>query len=166
VIFFSDKTYRPAICRTRPQHPADADQSIGGDFKQRFIRKMLSISPPIAAQAVISPEHALMLARQRFPNLCSAGILGRKAIGQPVDLEHVSTALSFLAGCRKSKFANCHSFDLRRRIGGVSLGAVIAAAVGLGFSIDTWQGTVDFLPHCLIGVDPRDVERMANSAAR
>jgi hypothetical protein len=38
--------------------------------------------------------------------------------------------------------------------------------VALELRVDTWQGTVDFLPHCLIGVDARDVERMSNSALR
>jgi hypothetical protein len=124
---------------------------------------LTTIERPVPAQGTITPERALMLARQRFPNLCSGGILGRKAIGQPVDLWHVAQAVTVLAACRKTVIPAVHSFDLRAAIGGVTLGATIAAAVALDFSVDTWQGTVDFLPHCLIGVDPRDVERVAAS---
>jgi len=127
---------------------------------------LMAIERPVPAQGTITAAQALEIARRRFPNLCSGGILGRRAIGQPVDLEHVSTALAFLSRCRQTKAPNCHSFDLRRQIGGVTLGSVICAAVALDLSVDTWQGTVDFLPHCLIGVDARDVERMANSALR
>jgi hypothetical protein len=126
---------------------------------------MLCKTDPVPAQAVISPEHALFIARRRFPNLYATGILGRRCTGPEIDLEHITKAVTVLAQCRKSKFANCHSFDLRRQIGGVSVGSVIAAAVGLGFSIDTWQGTVDYAPHAMIGVvltttqDRRTIER-------
>jgi hypothetical protein len=124
---------------------------------------LTTIERPVPAQGTITPERALMLARQRFPNLCSGGILGRKAIGQPVDLWHVAQAVTVLAACRKAVIPRMHSYDLRAAIGGVTLGATIAAAVALGFRVDTWQGDTAFAPHCLIGVDPRDVERVAAS---
>jgi hypothetical protein len=127
---------------------------------------LMAIERPVPAQGTITAEHALMIARQRFPNLCSAGILGKRAIGQPIDLSHVSKAVTVLAACRKTVIPACHSFDLRRQIGGVSVGSVICAAVALDFQVCSWRGVTDYMPHALIGVDPRDVERMANSAAR
>jgi hypothetical protein len=60
-----------------------------------------------------------------------------------------------LSRCRKSKYENCHSFDLRRQIGGVTVGAVICAAVALGFAVHPWFGVTDYMPHALIGVDSR-----------
>jgi hypothetical protein len=120
---------------------------------------MLCKTDPVPAQAVISPERALFIARRRYPSLYAGGILGRRCTGRPIDLSHVAQAVTVLAACRKTVIPAVHSFDLRAAIGGVTLGATIAAAVALDFSVDTWQGTVDFLPHCLIGVDARDVER-------
>jgi hypothetical protein len=64
-----------------------------------------------------------------------AAILGSKYTGPPVDPAHAAVALAFLSRCRKTRIVNCHSFDLRRAIGNVSLGSVIAAAVALGFSL-------------------------------
>jgi hypothetical protein len=139
---------------------------IDGVIFRKGTSAMLCKPDPVATQATLTAERALSIALRRFPNLCRTGILGRRFTGPPIDLDHVETALSFLAQCRKSKIPNCHSFDLRRQIGGVSVGSVIVAAVALGFSVDTWQGTVDYMPHCLIGVDPRDVERRVDDRQR
>jgi hypothetical protein len=121
---------------------------------------MLSITDrPVTPQPAITAERALVIARQRFPTLAANGILGRRTTGPPIDPEHVAMALAFLARCRKSKFENCHSFDLRRAIGGVSVGAVIAAAHALGFDVRGWIGTREFFPGAIIGVNAADVAR-------
>jgi hypothetical protein len=119
---------------------------------------LTTISRPIAAQATMTAEHALMVARRRFPNLCANGILGRRCTGPEIDLWHISKAVTVLAQCRKTKVPTCHSFDLRRQIGGVSVGPVICAAGALDFQVCSWSGVTDYMPHCLIGVDPRDVD--------
>jgi hypothetical protein len=113
---------------------------------------MLCKTDPVPAQGTITPERALVIARQRFPNLYATGILGRRCTGPEIDLWHITKAVTVLAGCRKSKFANCHSFDLRRQIGGVSLGAVICAAVALGFDVHSWFGVTDYAPHAMTNV--------------
>jgi hypothetical protein len=114
-------------------------------------------SPPLMAA-----EQALVIANERFGNLKANGILASKYTGPEINIDHVATALAFLAQCRKTKIPACHSFDLRRRIGNVSLGAVIAAAVGLDFAVHTWRGTVDYVPHAMMNVNPSDVRRMAD----
>jgi hypothetical protein len=114
---------------------------------------MLCKPDPVATQATLTAERALSIALRRFPNLCRTGILGRRFTGPPIDLDHVETALSFLAQCRKSKVPNCHSFDLRRQIGGVSVGSVIAACVALDFQVCSWSGVTDYMPHALVNVD-------------
>jgi hypothetical protein len=110
-------------------------------------------------EAAISAERAMVMARERFPNLYANGILGRRCTGPPIDLNHVERALAFLARCRKSKVPSVHSFDLRQAIGNVSLGATIAACVGLGFEVCSWGGVTDFAPHAMIGVNSTDVAR-------
>jgi hypothetical protein len=107
----------------------------------------------------ITPERALALALLRFPRLAATGILGAKQSGPPIDLGHVERALAFLAPCRKVKIPNVQSFDLRQAIGNVSLGAAIAACVGLGFEVVSWAGVTDFAPHAMIGVNSMDVAR-------
>jgi hypothetical protein len=106
---------------------------------------------------IISAAQALALARARFSNLASTGILGAKQSGPPIDLGHIDRALAFLAACRKSKTPAVHSHDLRQAIGNVSLGAVIAACVGLGFDVRSWLGTRTFAPHAMIAVNARDI---------
>jgi hypothetical protein len=121
---------------------------------------MLStIARPIAAQ--VTGEQALASAGQRFGNLAATGILGRKHSGPAIDIRHVEIALAFLAQCRKTKIPNCHSFDLRRAIGDVSVGSVIAAAVGLEFTVVSWAGVTSFAPHAMIGVNAADVAKIA-----
>lgn len=120
---------------------------------------LTTISRPIVAQAAMSAERALVIARQKLPSLYATGILGRRFIGPPIDPAHVVTALAFLSRCRKSKFENCHSFDLRAAIGGVTVGATIAAATALGFCVHSWRNTVDYAPHAMVGVNADDVER-------
>jgi hypothetical protein len=127
---------------------------------------MRCIERTVEVQAAItmSAERGLAIARERFPNLCSAGILGKRATGLPVDLWHVDKALSFLAQCRKSKIPAVHSHDLCGEIG-VSVGAVICAAHALGFDVRGWMGSRQFFPGAMIGVNARDVEKSANTTA-
>jgi hypothetical protein len=125
---------------------------------------MVSRTRAVIAQPsaeLISAEAALAIARERFSNLGSAGILGsKKPAGTTIDLAHVERALAFLARCRKSKIPNVHSHDLRAAIGGVSQGAVIVAAHALGFPVHSWLGTRTFAPGALIGVNATDVRRI------
>jgi hypothetical protein len=133
---------------------------------------MRSIGPQRAAQvtSLITADEALMFARERFSNLCCGGILPRKAVGMPVDLDDIEIALAFLSQCRPTKVPTVHSFDLRRAIGrqlgdvqlgDVQLGAVIAAATALGFGVHSWHGISTYVPHALIGVNVDDVRRVA-----
>jgi hypothetical protein len=109
---------------------------------------------------MLSGHEALEIARERFPNLCCAGILPRKAIGEPVELADIEIALAALAQCRKTKTPTVHSYDLRRAVpGNVQLGAVIAAAVALGFATHSWFGVTTFAPHALIAANQSDVRR-------
>jgi hypothetical protein len=119
---------------------------------------LTTIARPIAAQ--VTAEQALMIARERFPNLAASGILGTKQSGPPIDPGHVTRALAFLARCRKSKVPSVHSFDLRHTIGNVSVGAVIAACVGLGFSLHPWLGVTSYAPHVMLGINARDVKEI------
>ena len=137
---------------------------------------MLHIEAPDAAQVKTNIElekrrlcrEALTIAREYFPNLCAGGILPRHAIGEPVDLDHIAVALTFLDRCRRTKVPTVHSFDLRRLISdhgsnltvaGVQLGAVIAAAVALGLEEHSWHGVTCYAPHAEIGVNQSDIRR-------
>jgi hypothetical protein len=125
---------------------------------------MLStIQRPTVAQ--VTAEQALVIARKRFPNLAATGILGTKRIGPPIDLNHVEIALRFLMRCRKSKVPAVHSHDLCGEIG-VSVGAVICAAHALGFDVRGWMGTRQFFPGAMVGVNARDVRRLAIITAK
>lgn len=137
---------------------------------------MLHIESPIVAQVKTNINievekrslcrEALAIARERFPNLCAGGILPRHAVGEPVDLDHIAVALTFLDRCRRTKIPRVHSFDLRRLID-VQLGAVIAAAAALGFDVHSWHGVTCYAPHAMIGVDRLDVRReSADSTAQ
>jgi hypothetical protein len=117
---------------------------------------MCSIRSPLAVQ--VDPASALSLARERYPTLCSSGILGRKSTGTPVNTDEVAVALAFLAKCKRTKRAAVHSFDLRRAIG-VSLGAVIVAATALDFEVRSWLGITIYAPHALIAVSKHDVRK-------
>jgi hypothetical protein len=111
--------------------------------------------------SLITAADALIIARERFSNLSCGGILPKRALGEPVDLDDIDVALAFLAQCRKTKVPSCHSFDLRRAVD-VQLGAVIAAATALGFDVHSWLDITTFVPHCMTNVDPDDVRRVAN----
>jgi hypothetical protein len=127
---------------------------------------MLSIVAPDAAQVKTNIEvekrrlcrEALAIARELLPNLCAGGILPRHAVGEPVDLHDIEIALTFLDRCRRTKVPHVHSFDLRRLID-VQLGAVIAAAVALGFEVQNWHGVTCYAPHAMIGVNRCDLRR-------
>jgi hypothetical protein len=132
-----------------------------------FGQLMLSIQSPVVAQGelggtVLSAADALEIARERFPNLCCEGILTRKAVGEPVDLDDIEVALVALAQCRKTKTRGMgmHTFDMRMLID-AQHGALIAAAVALGFDVYSWRGTRTYAPHALIAVNQSDVRRVA-----
>ena len=133
---------------------------------------MLCIQSPIVAQGelgggVLSAAGALEIARERFPNLCCGGILSRKAVGEPVDLDDIEIALVALSQCRKTIAPTVHSYDLRRAIpSDLQLGAVIAGATALGFGVHSWFGVTTFAPHALIAVNKSDITRVATAARR
>jgi hypothetical protein len=139
-------------------------------FSKGFDQLMLSIQSPVVAQetkaelggGVLSGREALEIARERFPNLCCEGILPRKAVGEPVDLADIEIVLAALAQCRKTKTRGMgmHTFDMRMLID-VQHGALIAAAVALGFDVYSWRGTRTYAPHALIAVNQSDVRRIA-----
>jgi hypothetical protein len=54
-----------------------------------------------------------------------------------------------------------HSHDLCRLLGGVQPGAVIAAAIALGFEARSWYGVAMFAPHALININKFDARRLA-----
>jgi hypothetical protein len=115
--------------------------------------------------APVTAEQALAIANERFPNLTANGILGTKRTGPPIDPAHVTIALRFLMRCRKSKVPAVHSHDLCGEIG-VSVGAVICAAHALGFDVRGWMGTRQFFPGAMVGVNARDVRRLAIITAK
>jgi hypothetical protein len=108
----------------------------------------------------LSSEAALAVARDRFQNLCSTGILGRKFTGPAVDLADLAKALAFLRQCRKTKQPTVHTVDLVAAIG-VSLGAVIAAATALGFGVHSFYGPLIYAPNALVAVSRVDVRKLA-----
>jgi hypothetical protein len=120
---------------------------------------MLLTRAPDVAQG-ISPAQALVIARERFGNLCGGGILPKHATGVPVDLADIARALAFLSRCGKTAVPTVHSFDLRRMID-VQLGAVICAATALGFATHSWLDITEFAPHAMVAVDAADVARVA-----
>lgn len=126
---------------------------------------MSTIERAIVAQVTMTPVQAMVIARQRFPNLASTGILERRSTGPPIDPAHVTIALRFLMRCRKSKVPAVHSHDLCGEIG-VSVGAVICAAHALGFDVRGWMGTRQFFPGAMVGVNARDVRRLAIITAK
>jgi hypothetical protein len=126
------------------------------------ISKMRCTSAPSEAQE-LSPEVALQIARERFPNLSSGGILPKLVAGMPVNLSDLADALAFLAQCRKTDRPTemMHSFDLRRAVD-VSVGALIAAATALKFEIHSWFGVTGYAPHAMIAVNAADVVRVCS----
>jgi hypothetical protein len=132
---------------------------------------MLDTKTPVISQGTkltkpITAAQAVVIANKRFSNLASTGILGsKKPAGPPIDLNHVSIALRFLAQCRKSKVPAIHSHDLSGNIG-VSVGAVIVAAHALQFDARGWMGTRMFFPGAMIGVNAADVRRLVMITAK
>jgi hypothetical protein len=152
------------------QNPSRDCRLDGEIIDSKALGKMTGTTSVSAAQATdpiighgqpLTAEEALEIARERFPNLSCQGILPKRAVGDPVDLADIEVALKFLSQCRRTAIPKFHSFDLRRMIGDVQIGAVIAAAVALGFDVRAWYGTAEFLPHAVIGVNANDVRRVA-----
>jgi hypothetical protein len=136
--------------------------------KHRTLWQMSITSQHDSAQAGSAPardrmtgQEALAIARDRFPNLCSTGILGRKFTGPPIDLADIGKALAFLRGCRKTKQPTVHTVDIVDVIGGVQVGAVIVGAVALGFGVHSFYGPLIYAPHALVAVSKVDVRRLA-----
>jgi hypothetical protein len=119
--------------------------------------QMLATLDRVAAQAMDGAQ-ALLIARERFPNLCCSGILSRKAVGKPVDIGDVEIALMILRQCRPAKAPGMHTFDMRKLIN-VQHGALIAAATALGFDVHSCYGTRTYAPHALISINQGDVRR-------
>jgi hypothetical protein len=120
---------------------------------------MLCKSDPIAAQAAISPERALVIARQRFPDLSGDGIqVYPGAAPQPIHANQVQTAMAFLKLLRPTKRPTIGSGTLKHdceswgSVNGltayVSRGALTAAAIALGLSVRAYRNG----PHVEIGV--------------
>jgi hypothetical protein len=140
----------------------------------RFIRKMLSISPPIAPQAVISPERALMIALEQFPKLSGDGIrLFPGSKPQQIHAAQVQTAMAFLKLLRPTKHPTIDSGTLKHHAESwgsvtglcayVSRGALTAAAIGLGYPVRAYR----YGPHVAIGVSLKDLKGLnAETLAR
>jgi hypothetical protein len=120
-----------------------------------------AISRDRFANTDITVQEALATARERFPNLSSNGILGRKFTGPPICLTDIDKALTFLRGCRRTIKPNIHSVDLACDIG-VSIGAVIAAATALNFTVQSWM----FVPNAMIGVNKFDLRQAVATRRR
>ena len=119
-------------------------------------------SPARLERAPLSAVDALAIARERFPNLGASGILPKRGVGMAVDLHDIDIALSFLRQCRMATAPAVHSADLCRLIG-VQPGALIAAAVALGFPTQSWLGVSCYAPGAMIAVNANDVRRVAAS---
>jgi len=116
--------------------------------------------------------NALTLARERFRYLTAIGIQGKRDIpGPAIDPDDVAEALQALSLCRHTKRPSIHSSELRRAVSRragrtVSTGSVIAAAVGLGFTVRGWYGVRAFYPGAIVNVHRADVRmRLVGSAA-
>jgi hypothetical protein len=161
-------SFRGAVNKRILKRPP-IQQDRGPRFEAQSIQGLMMLDNQNARGAqrtneiMISAAQALALALQRFPQLAATGILGANQTGPPIDPAHVEQALTFLAGCRKSKIPSVHSHDLRQKIENVSLGATIAACVGLGFEVCSWAGVTDFAPHAMIGVNSTDVARLGRA---
>ena len=111
----------------------------------------------------IDPVTAIATAhRDQFPNLRASGILPRSQTGLPINPADVAVALSFLSRCRRTKVPSFHTHDLQRHVG-VGIGAIIAAGVGLGFTVRGWYGNRAFYPHAVMGVNRFDVLKAVRS---
>jgi hypothetical protein len=116
----------------------------------------ISIGSP--SQVLPKAVEALALACERFPNLCASGILPRRVTGSPINPTEVSIALSFLGRCRHTTRPTVHSVDLCRHVR-VSAGAIIAAAVTLGFTVRGWYGVTAYYPHAVMNVNRLDIRK-------
>ena len=105
-------------------------------------------SPPISgAQEQI--DHGLTLVIARFHNLCAEGILPRRQTGTGIDRDDIEIAIRALGGCVRTKEPVAHTFDLCRRLG-VSVGAVITAALAVGIDVHSWFEITSFQPHAML----------------
>jgi hypothetical protein len=126
-----------------------------------------TIERPDVAQGAIalSPEGAILIARQRFPQLSGDGIrLSAGAAPQPIHADQVQTAMAFLRLLRPTKHSTIDSGTLKHDVENwgsvtgmssyVSRGATIAAAIGLGLSVCPFRYGGDVQ----IGVNSKDLK--------
>jgi len=111
---------------------------------------------------------ALAAARDCYPNLRAAGIMGRAKGGPLIRFDDVTAALAFLRRCRRTKHAFIHTVDLEWHVSRwarrpVSVGAIIAAAVGLRFEVRGWRGCTAFYPHAMINANKTDISKLAEA---
>jgi hypothetical protein len=150
------------LCEIEVETPSPRQGQRRESAKVVIVESLSIETRPPAQWRNLSVSQALVIARERFGNLCATGILGRRFLAKPIDEREVAIALAFLQKCRKTKTPRLHTLDLVHAIGqGVSVGAVIAAAVGLGFDVRAWYGVTTFVPHAMIGVNASDMRRVS-----
>lgn len=125
----------------------------------------ITTSDPPSQAGDSDPPDPIELAKAWFPNLCAPGILPRRVTGPPIDPAHVATALHLLGRCRRTKRPTVHSSDLCRHAG-VSPGAIIAAAIALGFTVRGWYGAKAYYPHALVAVSRFYIRKQMSARAR
>jgi hypothetical protein len=96
-----------------------------------------------------SVHRALEAARARFHNLCAEGILPRRKTGTPINCDDIEIAIEALRGCEHTEMPTMHTFDMCRVVD-TTPGAVIVAALALGFEVHSWYGETGFQPHAMI----------------
>jgi hypothetical protein len=126
---------------------------------------MLHIERAVMAQ--VTGEQALVIARQRFPDLSGDGIrVYPGSTPQEIHADQIETAMAFLRLLRPTKILTIGSGTLKHNcetwgsVNGlcayVSRGALTAAAVAMGYHMRAY--TVG--PHVEIGVSLRDLRKL------
>jgi hypothetical protein len=125
----------------------------------------LKLNGRLNPAAVALFEKAGDFARAEFPDLTPNGF--DKRDGEPIDVEHVATAMAFLELCEKTKRPNFDSYEIKhfierwgRTVGRapyVSNGAAIVGAHAAGFVIERYsRGS----PNASIGIRKRDIVQL------
>jgi hypothetical protein len=137
---------------------------------------MLHIERAAVAQAAISmtPQQALVIARERFPDLSGDGIrVYPGAAPQQMHDNQVETALAFLRLLRPTRRPTMGSGTLKHDCENwgsanglcayVSRGTLTAAAIALGYPVTAYRSG----PHVQIGVSITDLRKVnAETLAR
>jgi hypothetical protein len=110
----------------------------------------------------IDPATAIALAKEKFPDLSASGLNTTDV--DPVDVDQVATAIAYLRNLRPTKTTTRGSYGLKhsaerwgranRMEPYVTNGALIAAAVALGFVVKRQDGRNN--PNADIGVNIND----------